>query len=195
MCREYTIKPHDEQFPMRPAPARYNGSMRKILVPLIGVSLLLGACGRSAQPTTTAPAASGSAITRHTYRNEKYGFELTYPLTWTVDEESTNRQLKGLDYIFYGTEFSTSEGLRVDKAGRLGIRTPISHFDKKLVRSTSDMTIGGEPARLVETTEAMNPMGAGVKHVFVQHGDIILQFQTSGPLLDKGVISSLRFTR
>jgi hypothetical protein len=154
---------------------------------------LLSCSAQSTDSSATSSSSLAPALLK-TYTDTEHGFSLTYPATWILDKESTNRQLLGLDIIFYSNEFTSREGFRVEKAGRYGIQTPISKFEKNVVTGSKDITIGGKPGREVITTSAINPNAAGVRHLFVQHGDYYIQFQTSGPLMDKEVISSVKFT-
>lgn len=125
---------------------------------------------------------------RKTYRNDQYGFELTYPAGWKVSDYPTNRKLYGFNIIFE-TSPKVYEGITINTKTSLSVQLYVRHLKQNIIRSVTDITVGGEKGKKVVTNQD------GAIFIFVRHGDAVYQFQTNGDMLTKGVIDSFRFTK
>ena len=161
---------------------------------LLFVSTLLVLTGCS---STTFLSPSGQSISSssapafRTYVNEKYAFEMQIPSAWRVSEDSSNPQLFGRTIVFYTGSGASDEGIVIDDRPK-GWHTPeflAYKFDKNVILRITDMTVGGERAERVDLRTA------GQTIIIVRHAGIVYRFVTQGPLLEKGVLDSVRFTK
>ena len=158
------------------------------------VAVILGGCapavsdqggGSSSQSSS---AHSSSAPARKSYHNEQYGFDLTYPASWKLSDYPTNRKLYGFNIIFE-TSPKVYEGITVNTKTGLSVQLYVRHLKQTIIRSVSDITVGGEKGKKVVTNQD------GAIFIFVRHGEDMFQFQTNGDMLTKGVIDSFRFIK
>jgi hypothetical protein len=168
--------------------------MKKInlLLAACAVLLLVGCNQSRPNGASQASSSSSSGAALRIYRNEKYGFTLKIPTSWRVDEESRNRQFTGSDILFEVGSPGVFDGITIDDAKTMTIRKLISRFDKKIIRNTSDMTVGDEPGTRVDTI-AINTTDSGPTYVYVIHDNRMYRFKTNGKMLEDGVIASMRF--
>ncbi len=155
--------------------------MQNTFAPLL-LTLLLVSCS-----VTPKQPAVPIAPPLNTFRSEQYGLSFSYPAQWHINSESDNRALTGLDIIFSAEDPNAHEGMRIDTVTpRLTIAKRIYTIDKKMIRSQGDISVGGEPGKIVRQT-------SGFSNIFVKHGDFLYEFQTGGVLLTNGVIDSVKF--
>ncbi len=155
--------------------------MRSYLAPLLVVFLLAGC-----QSGTPKQASVPPVVQNKIFRSDKFGFSFSYPAQWHINEESDNRALMGLDYVFNTGDPDAHEGVSIDDIGRKTLRSRLLSLDKPRILSMKEIPVGGEPGQVVvENT--------GYSYVFVKHGTLLYEFQTKGILLENGVIASVKF--
>lgn len=164
-------------------------------LPILCAALMILVSCTPSQPAQTGASSSqsssiesSSAPARKSYHNEQFGFDLTYPAHWKLSDYPTNRKLYGFNVIFE-TSPGIYEGITVNTETRINVQTYVRHLKQTIIRSVSDITVGGEKGKKVDTNQD------GAIFIFVQHGDAMFQFQTNGDMLTKGVIDSFRFTK
>jgi hypothetical protein len=125
---------------------------------------------------------------RKTYANEAFGFLFTYPKEWTIDDE---RSSSGEVVFDVGIPESReaiafrrdAQGLSLDQLAKEKVP------DAAVIARQYSLTVGGEQARAVETTEF------GTTYVFFRHSDTVFTITTGGRLLSEVVLDSFVFPK
>ena len=123
-----------------------------------------------------------------TYKNDAYGFEFQYPKEWKIDQERTSANEVVFDIglpesreavaFAKNTQDKTLEQLKADQVP-----------DASVIDKQSEITIGGENALVIETTE----MGRTL--ILFNHGANTYTITTGGRrMIDEGVTSTFKFT-
>lgn len=123
-----------------------------------------------------------------TYTNTTLGFSIKYPTDWTVDSLRSNREKSGSDVVFDIGIPESHEGVRVD-VSNLTLDEWVSQSDKNVIEETYRLTIDGQPAIRIDTTEF------GQKLIGVKFNDKLYVFTTGGRMIENGTLSTVKFIR
>jgi len=171
---------------------------------LLGVVFLAG-CGQQqvsqTQSTTPAPVAQqpgtnqqpAASVTNivnsdmKIYQNQQYGFEFQYPKAWTIDQERTTAN----EVVFNVGNPESREAIafvKNDKKLTLEQLKATKVPDAKIIEKQSEMTIGGEKALVISTTEF------GTTYIIFNHGVNTFTVTTGGKMIDEKILSTIKFT-
>ncbi len=123
-----------------------------------------------------------------TYTNEKYGFQLQYPKSWIIDNDRTSSNEVVFDI---GIPESREAVHFVKNTQNLTIEQLAANLkiDDSVIEKKSELTIDGERALLIDTTEM------GMSYIIFNHGNNSYKIETGGRMINLGAISTFQFTK
>jgi len=124
-----------------------------------------------------------------TYKNTTLGFSIKYPTSWAIDSLRSNREVSGSDVVFdIGIATESHEGIKMD-ISNLTLNEWLNQIDKTIITKTYQLTIDGQPAIRIDTTEFSQ------KLIGVKFNDKLYVFKTDGKMIENGMLSTVKFLK
>lgn len=121
-----------------------------------------------------------------TYSNDRLGFGLQYPATWSIDSERSTPT----DVVFNNGGVANHISISARPYSKT-LSSWLKNFDKNTITKTENMNIDGQPALVVYSSETEGQAGLAA---VVYKGQLYL-FNEVSILESAGVLSTFKFTK
>lgn len=141
---------------------------------------------RKATPTTTTTPSptTDETVGWKTYSDEKLGYTIKYPNDWKIDDSRSST-----DETVFDTGIAESrEAIKVEDSAK-SLTEWVDSFDKTVIVKVSDLTVDGQPAKQVDTSEF------GITYVGAKKDGKLYTFTTGGRMITNGMLDTFQFTK